>query len=195
MKKFLLTLSLCLCFCMTLPLAARAAEIGGMAAEQGIFTLLYEKIGSHLSEILSALSVLCALVIGICYKRGLLPILKNGLSAIGAATKQWGENAESFGKEAKEACKNANSYIQTIGEKTEKIEKALCSIEKKLSSFERIANDGEQTKAALLGQMDMLCDVFLSSSLPQFEKDRISQKIEKMKQAIRAPQSGGESDA
>ena len=195
MKKFLLTLALCLCFCMMLPLAACASEIGGETAEQGIFVLLYERIGAHLPQILSALSALGALVIVLCYKKGLLPLLKSGLNAISAATKEWGKNAEAYGKEAKEICENANNYIQISENKTEEIEKSIQRIEQKLLSFEKISTDSEQTKNALLGQMDMLCEIFLSSALPQFEKDRVSQKIEKMKQAITAPKPGGESDA
>ena len=195
MKKILLTISLCIGLCLALPFAATAASAEAATTEQSAFALLYEQLGAHLSEILSALCVLSGLLIAFCYKRGLLPLIKSGLSAIGAATKEWGENAESFGAEAKEICKNANSYIQTVGEKTEEIEKHLCAIEERLKSFEGLCGDSERVKDALGGQMDMLLEIFLSSSLPQFEKDRVTKKLDTLKQSIAAPAEAEESHA
>jgi hypothetical protein len=195
MKKFLIILSLCAALLAALPFAAAAAEIGGEAAESGFFSAVYEAAGAHLAEILSALSAVCALAIAVCYKKGLLPILKNGIGAIGSATKKWGENAESYGEEAKKICENANSYIQETANKIDGIKDTLSFIEQKLSFIEAKAKENEQTKAVLEGQMDMLCEVFLSSSLPQFEKDRVSQRLERMKRALHPAPDGGEVDA
>lgn len=195
MKKIFLTILLCTVLCLSLPLAASATGAEAATAEQSAFALLYEQLGAHLSEILSALCVLSGLLLAFCYKRGLLPLIKNGLSAIGAATKEWGKSAESFGIEAKQICENANSYVQTLGEKTDEIEKHLLAIEERLKAFEGLCNDSERVKDALGGQMEMLLEIFLSSSLPQFEKDRVSLKLDALKRSIAAPADTEESRA
>ena len=191
MKKFLIILCLCITLLAACSFAASAAEIGNEATEQSFFSLLYETAGAHLTEILSAFSAACTILIAFCYKRGLLPILKNGIGAIGSATKKWGENAEIYGKEAKKICENANNYIQDSAKRVEEVKERLTGIEKHLSDLTIRAKENEQMRFVLEGQMEMLCDVFLSSSLPQFEKDRVSQKIERMKQLLHPEEDGG----
>ena len=41
----------------------------------------------------------------------------------------------------------------------------------------------------------MLLEIFLSSSLPQFEKDRVTKKLDTLKQSIAAPAEAEESHA
>ncbi|MBR2324654.1 MAG: hypothetical protein IKA53_01270 [Clostridia bacterium] len=195
MKKFLITLSLALTLLAALPFASMAAPATSEAAEPGFFSLLYEAAGAHLAEILSALSAASAIAIAFCYKKGLLPILKNGIGAIGSATKKWGENAESYGEEAKKICENANNYIQQADKKIDELKECFESIEKKLAALESNAKENGQTRTVLMGQLDMLYDIFLSSSLPQFEKDRVTQRIERMKREIGSPKNGEESHA
>ena len=195
MKKFLITLSLAAALLAVLSFAAMAAPAASEAAEPGFFSLLYETAGEHLAEILSALSAISAFTIAFCYRKGLLPILKNGIGAIGSATKKWGENAENYGEEAKKICENANNYIHRADKKIDELKEYFDSIEKKLAALESNAKENGQTRTVLTGQLDMLCDIFLSSSLPQFEKDRVSQRIERMKRELNAAADGEDDHA
>ena len=195
MKKFILTLSLSALLLVALPLCIGASAPNAEAAEPDAFSMLYEAAAAHVTEIFSAIAAAGALVIALCYRKGLIPLLKNGIGAIGSATKEWGKSAENYGKEAKEICQNANDYIHILGEKAEQTQNCILSIEQKISKLGDRMEETEQIKAVLEGQMDMLYDVFLSSSLPEFEKERVSLRMEKMKQALRTSQSGGEGNA
>ena len=80
--------------------------------ETNAFLALYSQLSTHLPELFSALSLLGACILAFCYKKGLLPILKNGIGAIGATTQEWKKTAESYAKDTKEICENANNSIQ-----------------------------------------------------------------------------------
>ena len=194
MKRILLTLFLCLSLLFAFSAATCAAETDVQASEakieeqapeeEGFFLLLYEAIGEHLPQIFSALSLLAACIIGLCYKKGLLPILHDSLSAIGAATKDYGRIAENQAEQTRIICENANNNIHFIKELAEKTEKSLEKIKQRLDLFEEQKKEGESLRLLLEGQVDMLCDIFLSSALPQFEKDRVFGRVEEMKAVL-----------
>lgn len=200
MKKITITLFLCLCLTLALPLCALGTEEAASAigGEENYFSILFSEIGEHLSPILSAVSALLAAIVALGYKKGLLPLLKSGLGAIGAATKEWGQAAEDYGKEAKEICEIANNSVQFIEKQIEKMDGALKTIENRLAVLDEQTVKGETTNTLLRGQLDMLLDIFLCSSLPQFEKDRVSQRAEQLKRLLEKESradGGNESDA
>ena len=108
MKKFLITMGLCLTLliAVAIPAAAKEASAGAplitevteaeSEGEDNIFLTVYDEVTSHLPELFSALSLLGAAIIAFCYKRGLLPLLKNGIGAIGSAAMDCGKKAESY---------------------------------------------------------------------------------------------------
>lgn len=223
MKKFLFTLCLCLMLVLafsTATLAAQSGEsetqvtsaaqsdeastetlpeeaqetIAPAPTEENPFLALYELLGTHLPELFSALSLLGACIIGFCYKKGLLPILRDGIRAIGAATKEWGESAETYAKDAMNICENANNSIQFVSSCIEKMQSSLTSVEEKIAALGDHKTESEILRELMRGQVDMLYDIFLSSSLPQFEKDRVGKRVEEMKRLLEAT-SGGESHA
>ncbi len=210
MKKFLFTLCFCLILALglsTVAFAAQSSEASTEAApdeaqeqaspeppEENPFLALYELLGAHLPELFSALSLLGACIIGFCYKKGLLPILRDGIGAIGSATKEWGESTEAYAKDAKNICENANNSIQFVSSCIEKMQSSLASVEERIAALGDQKTESEILRELMRGQVDMLYDIFLSSSLPQFEKDRVGKRVEEMKRLLEAT-SGGESHA
>jgi hypothetical protein len=69
------------------------------------------------------------------------------------------------------------------------------TVEERLSILDDQKNENEIFKELLRGQVDMLYDIFLSSSLPQFEKDRVGKRVEEMKQALEQKTCKGECHA
>ena len=215
MKKFLFMLCLCLSLALCLPTAALAAEATDAEqmpkteeslpeadasapeapTEENPLLLLYEQLRTHLPEVFSALSLLGACILAFCYKRGLLPILKDGISAIGNTTQEWKNTAESYAKDTKEICENANNSIQFTNSCIEKMQHSIETVEKRLAILDDQKNENEIFKELLRGQVDMLYDIFLSSSLPQFEKDRVGKRVEEMKKALEQKTCKGECHA
>lgn len=214
MKKFLFTLGLCLVltfslFSVFVAAQSEAATVTGdtasdeaipqtaveNAAEANPFLLLYDRICAHLPELFSALSLLGACVIAFCYKRGLLPILKDGIGAIGSATKEWGKTAENYAKESKDICENVNDTVHFMSLCMEKMQGSLTSVEEQIDALKAEKDSCEVLKALMRGQVDMLYDIFLCSSLPQFEKERVGKRVEEMKLLLQAPTVGGDEDA
>ena len=207
MKKFLSTTVFCLILTLALILPAAAAEAPTeeivltesiqlesieeaaeldteQSREENPFFALYDTLSSHLPELFSALSLAGACIIAFCYKRGLLPLLKDGLGAIGSAALDCGKKAEAFSSESKDICEKVNNYVQSITSYVEKIEQALLVLDEKISSFGDQKAESAILHELMLGQVEMLQEIFLVSSLPQFEKDRICKRVEGMRNEL-----------
>ena len=201
MKKFLITIGLCLALLIAVAIPAAAMEASVEAplarevvqtkseAEKNIFFTAYDEIASHLPEFLSALSLLGAGMIAFCYKRGLLPLLKNGIGAIGSATMDCGKKVEAYAEESRNICEKANDSIHLITTYMKRIEDTLCALEEKIAVTCSEKKEKKELCELMRGQVDMLLEIFLASSLPQFEKDRVCKKVEEMKQSIRAAEN------
>lgn len=210
MKKFLLMLCLCLSLALILPSVALAASTDESnesqntaqddmtehadtpPAQDNAFLVLYDQIRLHLPEVFSALSMLSACILAFCYKRGLLPILRDGIGTIGSATQEWKNAAELYAKDTKEICENANNSIQNMTSDIEKMQNSILSVEQQLDALGDQKTESEVFREILRGQVDMLYDIFLSSSLPQFEKDRVGKRVEEMRKALEQKTIGGE---
>jgi hypothetical protein len=196
MKKFLITMGLCLTLliAVAIPAAAKEASAGAplitevteaeSEGEDNIFLTIYDEVTSHLPELFSALSLLGAAIIAFCYKRGLLPLLKNGIGAIGSAAMDCGKKAESYAEESRNLCEKANDSIHFITTYMKKIEEDLYSLDEKISAVCMQKKEKEVMRELMHGQIDMLLEIFLASSLPQFEKDRVCKKVEEMKRSL-----------
>ncbi len=206
MKKFLFTTVFCLILTLSLILPAAATEtpmhesakeesvqlenaedtapIEQKEAEENPFFTFYHELSSHLPELFSALSLAGACIIALCYKRGLLPILKDGIGSIGSAALDCGKKAEIFASESKEICVKVNDYVQSITSYVQTIEQALSVLDEKISSFGDQQKETRLLHETMKGQIEMLQEIFLVSSLPQFEKDRVCKRVEEMKRAL-----------
>lgn len=201
MKKFLITIGLCLSLLIAVAIPAAAEEASAEAplaeevaqteseVEKSIFLTVYDEIASHLPELLSALSLLGAGMIAFCYKRGLLPLLKNGIGAIGSAALDCGKKAEAYAEESRNICEKANDSIHLITTYMKRIEENLGALDEKISSVCAEKKEKKELCELMRGQIDMLLEIFLASSLPQFEKDRVCKKVEEMKRSLKAAES------
>ena len=193
MKKVLVTV-LSLLFILTLSVTAFAAEEefeesaakGDTGADESPFSEIYSIICENTDKIFSALAFISSLILAFAYKRGALPLIKSGIAGIG---KSAGELAEKSG----EAIEKTEQTLSFLSERfafcESSVESALASIEElgaKLESIEKNTDGSEKTKAVLLSQIDLLYDIFMQSSLPQYSKDAVGEKVTKMKKALAA---------
>jgi CRISPR/Cas system-associated protein Cas10 (large subunit of type III CRISPR-Cas system) len=138
-----------------------------------------------LPEILSLITLSASLVLAFAFKKGLVPLLSNTLAKIGDSVTHIKEKGDENGK-----------IIDTFGEKVscriEMLESLISDLSEKLKELavsldeaERRAGDREKLTTLINGQIDMLYDVFMSSSLPHYQKEAVGARIAEMREAIK----------
>lgn len=152
------------------------------------FSKVYGEISNYLGEILCALTFVGSLTVAVAYKKGLLPLIEKSLTAIGNAITKIKDNAKDnaeqntiISENIQERLNCASDVISLMSEKVDRLEKALNASIKDENEQRR---EKRQLHLVMNAQIDMLYDVFMSSALPQYQKDAIGEKIAKMKEAI-----------
>lgn len=148
------------------------------------FGALYEKVCAHATEIFSALSFLGACLVAFGYKRGMLPLMKGGIHAASDAIRQIQSGADTALKKSGEICEKVKNDLQYFAERTKILEEALAKMEQTLCRVESTEDERAGMRLLMEGQVDLLGEIFLSSSLPQYEKERIGERIRLMKAQI-----------
>ncbi len=153
-------------------------------SDAGFFPSLFAAFEEHLAEILSALTFIGSLIIMLCYKKGFLPLVTDGLGALAQGVKTINEKTGelSFG---------AEELSEAIGEKLDAAEnllKGTCDIlaglEVRLAELESEGNERKITNTVLSAEVDMLYEIFMSAALPQYLKDNVGERIAIMKAAL-----------
>ena len=152
---------------------------------ESVFETLFQRAGELLPEILSLITLSASLVLAFAFKKGLVPLLSNTLAKIGDSVTHIKEKGDENGK-----------IIDTFGEKVscriEMLESLISDLSEKLNELavsldeaERRAGDREKLTTLINGQIDMLYDVFMSSSLPHYQKEAVGARIAEMREAIK----------
>ena len=171
------------------PLEEAVTETDGTVGEAedagaSFMTRLGTEFKSYLGEIFSALTLVGSVVLAIAYKRGLLPVVKGALNATAGAvtkiresTEKCGEDTRALSEAVSARLENAESTLSSLADRIDELNRQL---EEKAES----ATERERMHTVMLAQVDMLYQVFMSSSLPQYEKDSIAERVGAMKQAL-----------
>lgn len=148
------------------------------------FAILLDAVMAHSAEILSALTLIGSLVLAFAYKKGLIPIIQGSLNKISCAV----ENIRNFTDSESDTVKSMQSYIEESLEVICNLTEGLCDRLETLScELGEIKSDSTDKEAMLIimnAQIDMMYDVFMTSALPQYQKDSVGKKILKMKEAL-----------
>ena len=149
------------------------------------FTLAYNLLLDHLSELLSALTLIASLVVGYFYKKGLLPSVKGVLSGINGAVGRLKESSDKEIENRKSDAKKVEDTLASFEKSLEEQGKLILGIEERLISEEEYYKQKEKLNLILSSQVDMLYNIFISSSLPQYQKDAMNEKILAMKKELK----------
>lgn len=161
-----------------------AGADGSEENEENFFSAVYNKIMSHAGDIFSTLAFLGSLLIALAYKKGLLPALTKAISGIK-------DSIEKVQRSANEGNSAASEGYSKLAEKLSKLEDTLSvfcnsvmNIGERLDTLGGDAADREKMQIIMSSQIDMLYDVFMSSSLPQYQKEAIGSRVVKMKEEL-----------
>ena len=192
--KNLTALALCIMMIVGFGTAASATSDGAVAneatvesaptenAESNVFEELYAAASEFSGEIASALAFLGSLIVAVAYKRGLMPTVKSGIGAIGGAVSQLKDSTESYSKHQDELLAEFTDRLSRAEEILEKFGDAIEEIAEKTEDGKHAAEDRANMKALMSAQIDMLYDIFMTSSLPQYQKDAVNQRVKEMKE-------------
>ena len=154
-------------------------------AEDGnLFAELYEYVKQNADNIFSALAFAASVVLALIYKKGLMPALTSSLGNLRASVKTIGETAERALAESEGAYTGVKKSIDLVGEGLDALCITVGELESRLAASEEEANDAKAIKTILAAQIDMLYNIFMSSSLPQYSKDAVGERIREMKAAL-----------
>lgn len=158
------------------------------AAEDNFFTVAYEEISSYASEILCALTLAASLILAFAYKKGLLPLVQGALVSIGNAVTKIKDSTEVSEQKASRLEENLENGIQGAMAALDKVIERIASFEQtinaKLINEEQIKEEYKKLGFVVGAQIDMLYDIFMTSALPQYQKDAVGERIAKMREAM-----------
>ena len=149
-----------------------------------VFDEIYGSMEANADKIFSILAFVGTLIVGVGYKSGLLPLLRDALSKLKSAidgVKADGESSKAL-TEMKMA--EISSAIDDINTAIEKNNGELERIEWQFESYEQLMAERRAMRAIIEGQIDMLYAIFMSSALPQYQKDEIGTRINAMREEL-----------
>ena len=151
---------------------------------ENFFEDIFEAASEFSTEIASLLAFLGSLLVAFAYKRGLLPSVKSGIGALGGAVGQLKDSAENHSRHQDELLTEFTERLCRAEEVLERFGKAIDEIAEKTEDGEKAAKDREEMKLLMSAQIDMLYNIFMTSSLPQYQKDAVNERIREMKEVI-----------
>ena len=182
-KLFTVTLSILVVLLLT-AITAFASEGQEVATEENVFLEVYSFILKHSDKILSALAFCASLFLAFAYRSGIIPLIKGGLNTLGTVvTKLKDETNKASEVSEKALCEAKDKLCDT--------EKILSALSEKLGELEEKLGDAiedkkraEDMRVIMESQIDMLYDIFMSSSIPLFQKEAVGEKISNMKKRL-----------
>ena len=151
---------------------------------ENVFEMIYDKITLYSAEILSALTLLGSIVIAFTYKRGLLPTISGALSGIGGAVGELRQENEKWKSVNEKAIEETLSKLVCAEEMFKSLSQSLKKLEEGLCESREQALKTQDMRKVMIAQIDMLYDIFMSSGLPVYQKDEVSERVRKMKNAL-----------
>ena len=158
--------------------------VGADAEEENFFTIIYNAVMERAGEIFSTLAFISSLIIAIAYKKGLIPALAKAVAGIEAAIEKAKARADESEGTLIESCDGLRERLGGVENTLSLIEESLIEAETRLGELTSEAAEREKMRTIMSTQIDLLYNIFMSSSLPQYQKDAIGNKVAEMKEKM-----------
>ena len=152
--------------------------------EQNVFEQLYAAVCEYAAEILSTLTLIGTLIVGFAYKKGLLPLVTRAISAIQNSVNKIKADTEKGTECTKDALECVCERLSAIENSLSLLSEDIMELETKLECESECIKERKKMKVILSSQVDMLYDIFMSSSLPQYQKDATGARIQSMREEL-----------
>lgn len=156
---------------------------------ENVFTTIFNQLKSYATEIFCGMTFIGSLILAYAYKKGLIPLIEKTLVSISGAVAKIKERTESgaiateeLGASLSEKLEKSEMIVNSMIDKIGEMNKELAEI--KTSELER--TDSCKELSIIVGtQIDMLYDIFMTSALPQYQKDAVGERVAKMKETLK----------
>lgn len=155
------------------------------ARDASIFDDIYGAVMENADKILSALAFCGTVIVGFAYKKGLLPLLGKAMTAISRSVEGIKEDGIKSAESAEKRLTDIDTSIKEIRESASATKTAISEIEDHLARYENAMTQYSSMKTVMAAQTDMLYSVFMSSALPQYQKEEIGERISEMKKELK----------
>ena len=156
--------------------------------EESFFGKVYDELSEYATEILSALTLVGSLTLAVAYKKGLLPLVERSLVTIGNAITKIKDTASESAKQSTAMSlgieNKLTEAVTTLDSLREKVLELDKSLSKRIKDEGETEREREQLRIIAEAQIDMLYDVFMTSALPQYQKDAVGERVAKMREAL-----------
>ena len=147
--------------------------------EKNLFDEIYAAIELNADKILSALAFVGTLIVGVTYKSGLLPLLRDALTKLKGAI----DGVKADGEQTRA---ETDATLSNISHSLDEIREELDGIKWQYESYDQLVKERNALRTVIEGQVNMLYAIFMTSALPQYQKDEIGEKISEMKEVLRS---------
>lgn len=161
----------------------------GVQGEENLFSRIYAELTRYTGEIFCALTFVGSVVLAFAYKKGLLPLIEKSLLAISTAVGRIKESTKESADKTTALASDIDERLTKTSETVERLAKRVGELDASLGDSlndEREARlEARELRTVIDAQIDMLYAIFMSSALPQYQKDEVGERVAKMKEAIR----------
>ena len=155
-----------------------------------ISEMMLDYVRGYTSEIFCSLTFLGSLITAFLYKKGLLPTLSEGINRIYSAAVKAGENASELQKKSDERLEKFLSttlpLIEKAGALTEYAESLRQDSLAMQDELQREKAERAALSEVLAGQTELLYGVFMSANIPEFQKEQLAEKYNRIQAVIKA---------
>ena len=150
---------------------------------------IYQAYEQNKSELFSLASALVSLVLVFVYQKGLLPTVKGGLTLIEGQVKAMREVSSDTKEQNAKAADDTRELALKMSKSAEGMQRALEEILARTESEDAKQQSLAQLRQCLLWQSELLGEVFLHSSLPEYDKERVGAVVERVKATLTPKES------
>ena len=149
-------------------------------AEDNIFATIFEEVKVYFAEILCCLTFLSSILVAFAYKKGLVPIVEGGLGAINRILTKIKEKSDESDKILKDNYSNLESRVSEYEESIAGLYDKVNELTLAIAPFSEELKNNELIEQLIITQTKMLYDVFMASSMPAYQKDRVEAHYKEM---------------
>ena len=160
------------------------AEYNGEEDFDNIFEEIYNTLLENSDKIFSVLAFIASAIIAFLYKKNLMPTVKNSIGSITSAL-------SNFSEESSKKIANASELINGVNKRLLETESLLSNLTDNLQELEAALRDKsadtsrlEAINKVITAEVDMLYEIFMTSSLPQYKKEEVGERIASMKKEL-----------
>ena len=184
-------------FAAEAPDTADNINISLQEGEEGnapVSELMLDYVRSYTSEIFCSLTFIGSLITAFLYKKGLLPTLSEGINRIYSIAVKSGESATELQKKTEARLESfldtTLPLLEKAGELTEYAEALRQNSLAMQNELQREKSEREALSQVLSGQTELLYGVFMSANIPEFQKEQLAERYNRIQAVIKKSAAG-----